>query len=86
MVMAGPEMLAEGFTRLTYEIEEGKGGVSKLTLIHDLQGAPQLALLVGGQMEDTGAGGGWNWVLSGLKTVLETGTTLDWQGGRPEQN
>ncbi len=86
MVMGGPEMEAEGFTRLTYEIEEGKGGVSKLTLIHDLEGAPQLALLVGGQMEDTGAGGGWNWVLSGLKTVLETGTTLDWQGGSPEQS
>jgi uncharacterized protein YndB with AHSA1/START domain len=86
MVMGGPELEAEGFTRLTYEIEEGQGGVSKLTLIHDLAGAPQLALLVGGQMEDTGAGGGWNWVLSGLKTVLETGTSLDWQGGSPDQN
>ncbi|HTE86604.1 MAG TPA: SRPBCC domain-containing protein, partial [Dehalococcoidia bacterium] len=32
-------MAAEGFTRLTYEIEEGKGGVSKLTVIHDLDGA-----------------------------------------------
>jgi uncharacterized protein YndB with AHSA1/START domain len=86
MVMAGPELMAEGFTRLTYEIEEGRGGVSKLTVIHDLEGAPQLALLVGGQKEDTGAGGGWNWVLSGLKTVLETGTSLDWQGAAPEQN
>ena len=85
MVMAGPELAAEGFTRLTYEIEEGQGGVSKLTLIHDLEGAPQLALLVGGQLEDTGAGGGWNWVLSGLKTVLETGTSLDWQGSSPPQ-
>jgi hypothetical protein len=27
-------------------------------------------------MEDQGAGGGWNWVLSGLKTLLETGTEL----------
>jgi hypothetical protein len=27
-------------------------------------------------MEDTGAGGGWNWVLSGLKTLLETGEPL----------
>ena len=45
----------------------------------------QLALLVSGQMEDTGAGGGWNWVLSGLKTVLETGTSLDWQGSSPPQ-
>jgi uncharacterized protein YndB with AHSA1/START domain len=86
MVMGGPELTAEGFTRLTYEIEEGKGGVSKLTVTHDLDGAPQLALLVGGQMADSGAGGGWDWVLSSLKTLLETGTTLDWQSGSPEQN
>ena len=36
-------MAAEGFTRLTYEIAEGKGGVTKLTVIHELEGAPQLA-------------------------------------------
>jgi len=70
-------MAAEGFTRLTYEIEEGKGGVTKLTVIHDLEGAPTLALLVSGGMEDQGAGGGWNWTLSGLKTLLETGASLD---------
>jgi uncharacterized protein YndB with AHSA1/START domain len=72
-------MASEGFTRLTYEIEEGKGGVTKLTLIHDLAGAPKLAHLLSGGMEDegAGAGGGWNWVLSGLKTLLETGTPLD---------
>ncbi|MGQ0648422.1 MAG: SRPBCC family protein [Gemmatimonadaceae bacterium] len=67
------EMAAEGFTRLTYEIEEGKDGITRLTLIHDLEGAPKLAVLVGGQMEDVGAGGGWSWVLSDLKTLLETG-------------
>jgi uncharacterized protein YndB with AHSA1/START domain len=72
-------MAAEGFTRLTYEIEEGKGGVTKLTVIHDLEGAPQLAVMVSGGMEDTGAGGGWSWVLSDLKSVLETGTPLDKQ-------
>ena len=33
-------MAAEGFTRLTYEIAEGKGGVTKLTVIHELKGAP----------------------------------------------
>jgi hypothetical protein len=27
-------------------------------------------------MEDEGAGGGWNFILSGLKTVLETGESL----------
>jgi uncharacterized protein YndB with AHSA1/START domain len=70
-------LAAEGFTRLTYEIQEGKGGVTRLTVIHDLEHAPKLAVVVAGQNEDQGAGGGWSWVLSGLKTLLETGTTLD---------
>ena len=74
-------MAAEGFTRLTYEIAEGKGGVTKLTVIHELQGAPQLQVLMSGGMEDTGAGGGWSWVLSDLKTLLETGRSMDWQDG-----
>ena len=72
MVM-DPEMAEQGFTRLTWEIEEGKGGVTKLTVIHDLEGAPKLATLMSGAMEDQGAGGGWSWVLSDLKTLLESG-------------
>ncbi len=72
-----PKMAAEGFTRLTYEIEEGKGGVTKLTVTHDLENAPTLAALVAGNMEPTGAGGGWSWVLSDLKTLLETGKRLE---------
>lgn len=76
MVM-DPELAAEGFTRLTYEIEEGKDGVTKLTVTHDLEGAPKLQVLLSGAMEDRGAGGGWSWVLSGLKTLLETGAPLD---------
>jgi uncharacterized protein YndB with AHSA1/START domain len=75
MVM-DPDMAAEGFTRLTYEIEEGKGGVTKLTVIHDLKDAPKAAALLAGAMEDDGAGGGWSWILSGLKTLLETGKPL----------
>jgi len=71
-----PEIAAEGFTRLTYEIEEGEGGVSRLTVTHDLDGAPKLAALVGGTLEATGAGGGWSWVLSDLKTLLETGEPM----------
>jgi uncharacterized protein YndB with AHSA1/START domain len=70
-------LAAEGFTRLTYEIEEGKDGVSRLTLIHELEGAPKLALLLSGGWEDQGAGGGWSWVLSSLKTLLETGEPLN---------
>jgi uncharacterized protein YndB with AHSA1/START domain len=71
------QMAAQGVTRLTYEIEAGKGGVTKLTLTHELEGAPMLAVLLAGGMEDQGAGGGWSWVLSGLKTLLETGKSLD---------
>jgi uncharacterized protein YndB with AHSA1/START domain len=70
------DMTAQGFTRLTYEIEAGQAGVTKLTLIHELQGAPKLALLMSGGMEDMGAGGGWSWVLSDLKSLLETGASL----------
>ena len=76
MVM-DPTMEAQGFTRLTYEIEERKNGVSRVTLTHELEGAPVLAVLMSGGMEDEGAGGGWSWVLSGLKTLLETGQSLD---------
>jgi uncharacterized protein YndB with AHSA1/START domain len=71
------EMAEQGFTRLTWEIEEGKGGVTKLTVIHDLEGAPKLATLMSGAMEDQGAGGGWSWVLSDLKSLLETGKPFD---------
>jgi uncharacterized protein YndB with AHSA1/START domain len=72
-----PALAAEGFTRLTYEIEPGKGGVTRLTVTHDLEGAPKLAGLVAGEMEPMGAGGGWSWVLSDLKTLLETGHRLE---------
>jgi uncharacterized protein YndB with AHSA1/START domain len=72
-----PAMAAQGFTRLTYEIEARKNGVSRLTLTHELEGAPILDVLMSGGMEDQGAGGGWSWVLSGLKTLLETGQSLD---------
>jgi uncharacterized protein YndB with AHSA1/START domain len=74
-------MASEGFTRLTYEIEPRKEGVTRLTVIHELDGAPGLQLLMSGGMEDGGAGGGWSWVLSSLKTLLETGASLDPSGG-----
>jgi uncharacterized protein YndB with AHSA1/START domain len=72
-MLMDPQSEAEGFTRLTYEIVETGPGVSKLTVIHELEGAPRLALFVGGEMESMGAGGGWSEVFSDLKTLLETG-------------
>jgi uncharacterized protein YndB with AHSA1/START domain len=70
------EVAAEATTRLTYEIQEGEPGVCKLTVTHDLQGAPKLAAVVAGEMADQGAGGGWQFVLSDLKSLLETGEPL----------
>jgi len=70
------ELAAEGFTRLTWEIEEGEGGVTKLTVVHELEGAPKLAHMVAGGLEEVGAGGGWSWILSDLKTLLETGESF----------
>ena len=69
-------MTSEGFTRLTYEIEPGEGDMTKLTVTHDLTGAPRLYALMNGEFEDQGAGGGWAWVLSSLKTLLETGDPI----------
>jgi hypothetical protein len=52
------------------------GGVSKLTVVHDLEGAPRMASLLGGELEVEGFGGGWSEILSSLKTLLETGQPL----------
>jgi uncharacterized protein YndB with AHSA1/START domain len=69
-----PQSAAEAATRLTFEIEEDPGGVTKLTVTHDVAGAPLTAKMVAGQVPN--AGGGWSYVLSDLKTLLETGKPL----------
>jgi uncharacterized protein YndB with AHSA1/START domain len=59
---------AEPFSRVTWELEPSEGGVTKLTVVHDeLEQAPKTAASVAG---------GWSYVLSGLKTLLETGKPL----------
>jgi uncharacterized protein YndB with AHSA1/START domain len=64
-----PELAAEQTSRVTWEIEPGEEGVSMLTLVHDqLEGAPKTAESV--------SGAGWMRILSGLKTLLETGEPL----------
>jgi uncharacterized protein YndB with AHSA1/START domain len=68
-----PAMVSEPLTRLTWEIEE-EMGVSRLTVTHELEGAPTHAALVAGDVPN--AGGGWPFVLSDLKTLLETGKPL----------
>lgn len=68
-----PEMQAEGFTRVTWEIDE-EFGLSRLTVSHEVAGAPKTALQLAGEIP--GTGGGWSFILSDLKTLLETGTAL----------
>jgi uncharacterized protein YndB with AHSA1/START domain len=74
-MLMDPELAAEGFTRLTHEIKDLGNGTCRLTVTHELEGAPKLALLVSGTNEDieAGGGGGHAWVLSDLKSLLETG-------------
>ena len=76
-MLMDPSTAAEPFTRLTYEITDSKTqpGVCKLTVTHELVGAPATAAMVAGT-EDGAAGGGWAWILSDLKTLLETGKTF----------
>ena len=61
---------------MTYEIEPTESAGTRLTIVHDLEGAPTLAAMVAGEHEAEGAGGGWAWVLSDLKSLLETGKRL----------
>jgi uncharacterized protein YndB with AHSA1/START domain len=70
------DMAAEGFSRISHEIKEIPGGVCSLTVTHELANSPKLALLVSGSLEEFGAGGGHAWILSDLKTLLETGKSF----------
>ena len=64
-----PELAAEEPSRVTWEIEPQEGDSSLLTVTHDrLEASPKTAENVSGT--------GWMWVLSGLKTLLETGEPL----------
>ena len=68
LALYDPETAAESPSRVTWELESEDGKVTKLTVVHDeLEDAPKTALSVAG---------GWSYVLSGLKTLLETGTAL----------
>jgi uncharacterized protein YndB with AHSA1/START domain len=63
------ELAAEEPSRVTWEIEQQDDGTTLLTVVHDrLEGAPKTAASV--------AGPGWMRVVSGLKTLLETGEPL----------
>jgi uncharacterized protein YndB with AHSA1/START domain len=69
------ETKAEGFTRITWEIVPTEAGFTRLTVTHELEGAPGMAAAVSSKFSTHG-GGGWNWILSDLKSLIETGKTM----------
>ena len=68
-------MKAEGFTRVTWEIEKVASGFCRLSVVHELEGAPIMASMVASKFSEMGTGG-WAWILSDIKSVLETGTAM----------
>ena len=66
--------IAEGPRRVTWELEE-RFDTTMLTLTHELDNAPATARQVAGDVEN--AGGGWPFILSDLKTFLESGSPMN---------
>jgi len=62
-----PEMRAEGYSRMTYELEKAGDSV-KLTVIHEMD-KPGTKFL-------ESVSNGWPLVLASLKSLLETGESL----------
>ncbi len=74
-MLMDPEIAKEPHSTITHEIKELDGYCS-LTLTHEMPDSPRLASIVSGSQEEFGAGGGHAWVLSDLKTLLETGSSF----------
>ena len=67
----GPESMADGYTRLTWEIDDvGEESATKVTMTRELDGMPGTVPRAAGQILD--AGDGWSAILRDLKTRLET--------------
>jgi uncharacterized protein YndB with AHSA1/START domain len=69
-----PAIAAEPAGRVTYELEPTPHSTTRVTLTHDLEGAPITAAIVGGAVPE--AGGGWRFVLDDLRRELEEDPAL----------
>jgi uncharacterized protein YndB with AHSA1/START domain len=63
-----PDMTAEGYSRMTYELEP-TGDLVKLTITHEMEKA--------GSKFIKGVAGGWPIIVASLKTLMETGESLE---------
>ena len=71
-----PETAAEAPGRVTWEILEEEGGITRLTVIHELHDAPHTLAAVANDENLRQGGGGWAWILSDLKSLLEAGASI----------
>ena len=67
---------AEAPGRVTWEIDEEDEGLTRLTIVHELENAPHTLAAVANDERLRMGGGGWNWILSDLKSLLETGSSI----------
>ena len=77
-MLMDPASAQEGFTTLTFQIEPLSTGYCALTVTHECPTHPTVLAMVSGASDappDQG-GGGWPWMLSDLKTLLETGSRM----------
>ena len=63
-----PELRAEGYSRLTYELEQ-QGESVKLTVVHEIDTTDSKFIQA--------VSNGWPLILSSLKSLLETGESLE---------
>jgi uncharacterized protein YndB with AHSA1/START domain len=70
-----PEMTAEGFSRMTYLLEQ-QGELVKLTVMHEMDKS--------GSKFIKAVSNGWPMILSSLKSLLETGESLPGTNRWPE--
>ena len=63
-----PEVTAEGYSRMTYELEP-KGDVVKLTVTHEMDKKDSKLIKA--------VSGGWPIIIASLKSLLETGKSLE---------
>lgn len=67
----------EPATTITYDIEDAAEGGVRLTLTQEGPSSPQTMMQTSGNAPANQSGaGGWPWVLSALKSLLETGTEV----------
>lgn len=71
-----PEMSEEPHTTVIYEIVEESPELSRLTVTHDVTGAPHHAATILANTPLFEGGGGWSWIISDLKSLLESGESI----------